>query len=67
MRPDIYKVIIIHITLFLCPFLVIEAQIKLPKLIDDGMVLQRDTTVNIWGWASPFENIYLKIQDLELY
>jgi len=34
-----------------------NAQIKLPKLVSDGMVLQRDQTVNIWGWASSNEKI----------
>jgi len=37
----------------------VNAQIKLPKLISDGMILQRDTKVNIWGWASANENIEL--------
>ncbi len=32
-------------------------QIKLPKLISDGMVLQRDAEVKIWGWASKGEPI----------
>ena len=36
-----------------------NAQIKLPRLISDGMILQRDTKVNIWGWASPKEKIEL--------
>lgn len=33
------------------------AQIKLPQLVRDSMVLQRDAKVNIWGWAAPGENI----------
>ena len=33
------------------------AQVRLPKLISDGMVLQRDVAVNIWGWATPGEKI----------
>ena len=32
-------------------------QVKLPKLISDGMVLQRNTKVNIWGWASADEKV----------
>lgn len=34
-----------------------SAQIKLPRLISNGMVLQRDTKVKIWGWASAKEKI----------
>jgi len=32
-------------------------EVKLPKLISDGMVLQRDAKVKIWGWASDGEKI----------
>ena len=31
--------------------------IKLPRLVRDSMVLQRDAKVQIWGWASPNEKI----------
>ena len=34
-------------------------QVRLPKLISDGMVLQRDAKVKIWGWSAPNENISL--------
>jgi len=33
------------------------AQIKLPAIVRDSMILQRDAPVNIWGWASPGEKI----------
>jgi sialate O-acetylesterase len=33
------------------------AQVSLPKLISDGMVLQRDTQIKIWGWAAPDEKV----------
>lgn len=33
------------------------AQIRLPRLISDGMVLQRDKELTVWGWASPGESI----------
>ncbi len=33
------------------------AQVKLPQLVRDSMVLQRDMKINIWGWASPKEKI----------
>ncbi|MFT3827925.1 MAG: sialate O-acetylesterase [Chitinophagaceae bacterium] len=34
-----------------------NAQVKLPQLIRDSMVLQRDAAINIWGWASIGEKI----------
>src|SRR5690606_4580452 len=46
--------------LFLVFFLVTStgfAQIKLPQLIADSMVLQRDAPLKIWGWASPSEKV----------
>ena len=33
------------------------SQVKLPKLVSDGMVLQRDASIRIWGWASAGEKI----------
>ena len=36
-----------------------SSQIRLPKLISNNMVLQRDQPIKIWGWASPKEKITL--------
>ena len=38
----------------------VQAQLRLPKLISDGMVLQRDATLKIWGWATPGERITVR-------
>ncbi|MCA0230838.1 MAG: sialate O-acetylesterase [Bacteroidetes bacterium] len=35
------------------------AQLRLPRLISDGMVLQRDQSLRLWGWASPQEKVSL--------
>lgn len=32
-------------------------QVRLPKLISNGMVLQRNTKIKIWGWSAPNEKI----------
>lgn len=37
----------------------VRSQIRLPKLISDHMVLQRDQPLKIWGWASPKEKVEL--------
>ena len=36
------------------------AQVRLPRLIRDSMILQRDSKINIWGWASKNEKIKIK-------
>ena len=38
---------------------IVKAQIRLPKLISDNMVLQRDQPIKMWGWAQPKEKINL--------
>ncbi|MDR3286992.1 MAG: hypothetical protein LBT27_06085, partial [Prevotellaceae bacterium] len=53
---NLYKKILLFNLLFLTASFVF-AQIRLPKLIKDGMVLQRDVPLKIWGWASPKEAI----------
>ncbi|MFO7672547.1 MAG: sialate O-acetylesterase [Lutibacter sp.] len=35
----------------------VNAEVKLPAIVSSNMVLQRNTTVNLWGWASPNEKI----------
>ena len=54
------KIIIIITILF---SLGVTSQIKLPRLISDGMVLQRDNKVKIWGWASANEKIELEFKN----
>lgn len=35
----------------------LKAKVRLPHLIGDGMVLQRDVELKLWGWADPQESI----------
>ena len=46
--------------LFVVCSLTLKAQIRLPKLISNGVVLQRDVEIPVWGWASPNEHIELQ-------
>lgn len=39
------------------------AQIKLPQLISDGMVLQREADVKVWGWASSYESVSISFKN----
>ncbi|MBN2744147.1 MAG: beta galactosidase jelly roll domain-containing protein [Marinilabiliaceae bacterium] len=49
------------ITLALGMMVPMVAQIRLPKLVSDGMVLQHDTEVSIWGWGSQGEAIEVEL------
>jgi len=40
-----------------------NAQVRLPRLIRDSMILQRDSKVTIWGWASANEKIAVKLNN----
>jgi sialate O-acetylesterase len=51
--------------LFACIFAfasVALADVKLPALISDGMVLQQGTDVPVWGWADDGETVTVEIQ-----
>jgi len=38
------------------------AQVSVPLLVSDGMVLQRDAPIRIWGWAAPGEQISVRFK-----
>ena len=40
-----------------------SAEVTLPKLISDGMVLQRNTELKIWGWAAVSEIVRVQFLD----
>ncbi len=52
------KLILLNTILLFTIFAV--AQVKLPRLISDGMILQRDKKLKIWGWAAANEKLSLK-------
>jgi sialate O-acetylesterase len=45
---------------FFCLFQISFAQVKLPRIIRDSMILQREAKVKLWGSASPGEKIKIK-------
>ena len=56
------KIEIIFIYLFILSGISL-GQVRLPKLISDGMVLQRNTKVKIWGWAEKGEKVAVSFID----
>ena len=41
----------------------VAAQIQLPQLVRDSMILQRDAKVNIWGWAAANEKLSVRFNN----
>src|SRR6478672_11178450 len=39
------------------------ADIKLPALVSNGMVLQREKQIPLWGWAAPTEKISINFKN----
>src|SRR6185436_5828199 len=54
------KINVLFILLLLLNLESIRAQVRLPRLIRDRMILQRDTKINIWGWAAKDEKVNIK-------
>lgn len=44
----------------------VEAKVRLPRLVSDGMVLQRDVPVKVWGFADAGEAVRLSFRGVEL-
>src|SRR6185312_6787271 len=43
-----------------------RADVRLPRLLADHMVLQRDAPLRIWGWADPGEHITVQFHDAQV-
>ncbi|SFD95757.1 sialate O-acetylesterase [Flavobacterium phragmitis] len=57
----IYSIKIFVLFIFFGLGLTVSAQVKLPDLVGDNMVLQQNSKVNLWGWASPNEKINITL------
>src|SRR5690554_6029682 len=53
------KPLLIKCLLLLCSINV-YCQLQLPKLISDGMVLQRDIPLKIWGWSTEQDTVEIQ-------
>ena len=42
---------------------VARADVKLPAIFGDHMVLQRDVPLPVWGWADPDEKVTVTLDD----
>lgn len=57
MKKTIKTGIVVLGCFLLIAFQPLSAQVRLPRLVRDSMVLQRDAPINIWGWAAKGEKV----------
>lgn len=57
MSKLLLQILVIIICLFKSSLM---ANVKLPAIISDNMVLQQDSAVMLWGWANPDEEVSIK-------
>lgn len=46
---------------FILGIVTVKAEVKLPQILTDGMVVQRDRPVTLWGTASPGEEVTVRV------
>ncbi len=56
---NIYIRILVTFIVLLCG-VISDADVRLPALVSDNMVLQQNSEVNVWGWAEPNEKVNVK-------
>ncbi|TKG89874.1 sialate O-acetylesterase [Puteibacter caeruleilacunae] len=56
MKKLIYLIVLLNIL----SLPIVKAEIALPAIVSSNMVLQRNTVVNVWGWANAQEKITIK-------
>lgn len=52
--------------LCLLTFSLARADVRLPRVLADHMVLQRDAPLRIWGWADPGEHVTIEFHDAKI-
>lgn len=57
MRCKFYQMKQLMIISLCCCLYTAKAQVKLPRLVRDSMILQRNEKIKLWGWAAPAEKV----------
>ena len=47
----------ILLSIFISQSILIFSQLRLANVFGDGMVLQRNDSINIWGWSKPEDKV----------
>ncbi|MBN7816144.1 sialate O-acetylesterase [Algoriphagus pacificus] len=59
-----YLILIILLATFACDSDKFESEVILPKIFEEGMVIQRDQKIHVWGKGIPSEKVRVSIDGL---
>jgi len=57
---------VFFITIWLVFFSALRADLRLPAVIGDHMVIQQDKPIAVWGWAEPGEKVTVRLAGREM-
>ncbi|MEO5685450.1 MAG: sialate O-acetylesterase [Chitinophagaceae bacterium] len=60
-KKNIKRITCFIVIVFCVQLQTTHAQLRLPALVRDSMVLQRDAKINIWGWAAKGQQIKVQL------
>jgi sialate O-acetylesterase len=64
--PWVFKKSVLFLLIWIgCSTVSVSAMLKLPHIFRDGMVLQRNEVITIWGWADKGQDITVKFRNLQ--
>jgi sialate O-acetylesterase len=55
------RIILVSLLTTILSFFSASAQLRVPRIFGDHMVLQREKSVPVWGWATPGEQVTVKV------
>ena len=61
MNPRRASLLIVACFLAFCMAVPSQADVRLPQIFGDHMVLQREQPIPVWGWADPGEEVSVKL------
>ncbi len=59
----VYRKVFIPLVYFLLAFQYSFADVRLPALFSENMVIQHEMNIPVWGWADPGEKVMVEIGD----
>jgi len=59
-NPSLFKCMLLLVPIVFLNLEVCQAEVRLPSLFGDGMVIQRDKPIPVWGWADVGEEIIVR-------